>query len=83
VIDPMLPREMSSLVCTMSIAGRTTRVRFELGGPGAKRSVSLNDRVVATEAVTTPYRAGAVALARQVWMRRMDRDMNDLVISGS
>jgi cellobiose phosphorylase len=81
VIDPVLPRELSTLACTLSLAGRTTRVRFDLANPSARR-VTLNDRVVATDVLARSYRDGAVTVGRQTLMQRLDREVNDLVISG-
>ena len=79
VIDPVMPHELSTLACTLSLAGRKTRVQFDLR-TGRPKRVTLNDRVISTQAMARPYRPGGVSVARSELVRRLDRDINDLKI---
>lgn len=77
VIDPILPAELSGLVCTISLGGKATRVRFE---PGATGAVKVNGRSIATEAFTTPYRRNGVAVDRAAFLKSLDKPANEISI---
>lgn len=75
--DPVLPQELDQLVMDYRLADKKVTIRFDL--TGGRRCVLLNGRELPQTVLDNPYRAGAMAVAKDVLKEQL-KDDDEIVI---